>query len=133
MNKKGVSEIIGWVLMIGFAVAIGVMVSRWSLGQADEASQTIVQTSENDVRCSDVRMSYNCQELKNTGVFTIQKVNIISSCSIGPVGVKEAANLKPGGKEELDKVGCGQVSIIPIIKINEREVSCTVKKITKEC
>ena len=81
-TKRGVSVIIGWVLLVGLSVALAIMVTTWAKQHAEQTTQFIIQDVEGDLNCADVSLKAfvvnpPCTDLNisNTGYHTIIKVS----------------------------------------------------------
>lgn len=55
MNKRGVETIIGWVLLVGFTVALGALVSNWAIQQAKQINPE--KMANPDLYCDNMRLS----------------------------------------------------------------------------
>ena len=96
MNRRGESTVVAWVLMIALGVTLGILVSKWTFSQAEQSSQTIIDTAEDDSRCTEVNIAFNCEKLKNTGVFSVHGVRTISDKTNCKGDVKFNPKLDPG-------------------------------------
>jgi len=98
--KKGISALIGWVLLVGFSIAMAAFVTNWVIGQTEKfnpekvAGGSEIYCNEVFLSIQDVNMEDNqkgevaCKEyenanakilnlvLKNKGKFTITKVDV---------------------------------------------------------
>jgi len=83
MNKKGVSPLMAWILIIAFALALGAFIMNWATNQVGKFDPS--QNAE--LYCPDVDFSITnfCVksdysnvnfDLKNTGRYTIRKLTI---------------------------------------------------------
>lgn len=128
--KKGVSSLIAWVLLIGFAVTLAVFVSRWSLQQAQKSTSGVEDMVMGDIQCSDVAISGFCEngkiKIKNRGT-----LNIIGFRKDGKETMFEDDPLKPGGIAYPTGVYKG--SFVPIIEIEGKKVLCASQKQDFEC
>ena len=79
MKKKGISEVISWVLLIGITVVLATTVGIWIQEQTKTANKQILNE---DYLCNDVSFSATLSDctqpdisltIKNTGSFTIQE------------------------------------------------------------
>lgn len=143
MRKKGDSVLISWVLLVGFVVGLAAIVTMWVKDRAESTTQQQIDQAEQELRCADTSMNVavDCSssspdvKVTNTGKFTIQKIK---------------ARQPPNDPEDIDQVITPQQTvtlntnsnfnpleefdIVPIIKINEKEVVCSARKIThKSC
>ena len=53
-NKKGQGEFVAYVLLIGLAVTLAVLVGRWSIEQAQKSSENVVRQSEIEDKCNEI-------------------------------------------------------------------------------
>ena len=127
MMKKGVSELIAFVLLIGLAVTVGVFVSRWSLQQAQKSTGGIEDMVMGDIQCSDVDIQWICEgtsvKIKNRGTLTI-----VDFHKDGEL-MKMSEVLKPNSERSGFSTGV----YTPIIKIDEKLVYCSTKKQEFKC
>ena len=63
-SKKGISVWVSWVLIMGFAIALGVFFFSWIKGFAAESSEDIVERSDKITLCdsASVRIDKLCQD-----------------------------------------------------------------------
>ena len=139
MRKKGDSVLISWVLLVGFAIGLATIVTIWVKDRAESTTEDVINKAEEDMRCAEtaLNVAIDCvnapQDIKitNTGKFTIHKVKLRQGSTIDDVAKTiapqqtETLNTNWNTAEELD--------IIPIIKIEEKEVVCATRKITYSC
>lgn len=55
MNKKGVDTVIGWVLLVGFTIALGAIVSDWAIQQAKQINPD--KMANQGLYCDNMRLS----------------------------------------------------------------------------
>jgi len=85
-NNKGVSPIIAWVLLVGFAVTLGVVVTQWTKTHAEtEITETIKYVNTglecdnidfNVVYCNDLENVQHKFKIYNRGLKTITKFSL---------------------------------------------------------
>ncbi|HLD13036.1 MAG TPA: archaellin/type IV pilin N-terminal domain-containing protein [Candidatus Nanoarchaeia archaeon] len=148
MHKKGISEVISWVLLIGVTVVLATTIGVWMKQQAEQANEYILQE---DYLCNDVSFSAtlsDCNEpditltIKNTGSFTIQEFIIRQNGELTRNGlnIKEEnrlLTLKPGESitqpaEDLNidqPAADTRLELTPLYK----ETTCTERKIIITC
>lgn len=118
--KKGVSSLIAWVLLIGFAVTLAVFVSRWSLQQAQKSTEGVEEMVMGDIQCSDVAISGKCEGsnviITNRGTLTI--IGFYEKGKFNPLELKpkQPSGILPSG------------IYTPVIKIDSKQVVCTTQK-----
>lgn len=124
--KKGVSDLIAWVLLIGFAVSLGVFVTRWSLQQAEKSTSGVEAMGEEDIQCTDVAIRGYCDgnniKIKNKGT-----LNIIGFRKDNTEDMFENNPLAPNVGEKIRDAST-EIVIIPIIRIEEKKVICTSQR-----
>ncbi len=152
ISKKAQGEFVAYVLLIGMAVGLAVLVGRWSIGQSQSASESFVTQSEMEQTCSQITISgyvdcasgsSNKIKISNRGYLTVNKLRIQGSeCSgasteedIDPENGLPAEGLKPG--KTLDNSitvsdSCKYGLILPMIKIKDQDVGCIEKRIQIE-
>lgn len=140
--KKGQGNIIAWVLLVGFTISLAVLVGRWSLGQAGQATESIVGIGEADIRCEsaaigfDKCISYDGNvytfNIKNKGSLKIWKVRY-SGCGGDSKDYSFGSQSNLGLNEISGDIGCQataeEVSFVPFIKIEEKFIACSAKGI----
>ena len=156
-NKKGVSPLIAWVLLIGLSVSIGFLIINWAvqnipepepeLSFCDDVSLFLVSSSNEDLG----QISF---DVVNNGLFNITKFSFgvikpeeyenaqcIYSAEVAP-GTE--LSLQIGLETEYDDLNCpaegdgigraGEVYLIPWIRPIEGEdaINCNGKKLIIE-
>jgi len=137
MGKKGASEIIGWVLLVGLSISLAIMVITWAKQQAQGTSEYIITSVEGDVRCSEVAMKAfivdpPCQDINvsNTGYFTI--VEIAARHQFGTQNFP--VNLLPQqDSKRLNIQIPSQVELIPLVSSADGLLGCADRKIILTC
>lgn len=84
MRKRGISPLIAWVLLIGFSITAGLLVTRWAIDEFSNVSFP----EDTDVYCDNLQLDIDevCIDnpnnnsvrlnLSNEGSFTIKKLSI---------------------------------------------------------
>jgi hypothetical protein len=130
--KKGVSEIISWVLLLGFSVLLGTTIIMWSKQQTENYTEELTNMVENDINCRDVIyiVDTNCTAkttlVNNRGSFTIVKFIIRSSLSSSTLETE----IKPSSSLSLSippTYYSNGFDMIPFIKTNDKETGCSDK------
>ncbi len=129
-NKKAVSSLIAWVLLIGFAVTLGVFVTKWSLQQAQKSTTGIEEMVMGDIQCSDVAISGYCDESNNIKIKNRGTLTIAYLVEAGNLKTKHCEDLEPNSvcPEKL-KPG----KYIPVIFIDNKKVLCTTQQQEFKC
>jgi len=146
MKTKGQSNLLGWVLLIGFAVTLSVIVGGYIKNMASTSIEGVVENTENELACRDVSIlavekddnHHICDTstglitnlwIKNKGRRNIDKIRL-QGCSTENRNNRDI-DLKVNGLEkEINLNTCTTITIIPFIEGN---VGCSDKKITIEC
>jgi hypothetical protein len=107
--KKGISPLIGWVLLIGFSVSAGLLITTWAINQFDDDDLFPKNYEEYcnqvDLRLSDAGtcLDPNDQEftlnITNEGAFSIRRITLGRETSTFPLSsckrLLSAADLTP--------------------------------------
>lgn len=136
--RKGQGNVIAWVLLVGFAVSLAVLVGRWSIQQSQKSVSSIVETGEGDIMCENVAISAVCEcngdcnlDVSNKGTLNIYQLNI-GGCTTKDVG-KGDNNWYIGLNEKkeitLSKCSDELITLIPMIKIEDRLIGCANKEL----
>lgn len=122
--KKGQSQLIAYVLLIGFTVTIGILVGGWMLKEAKRVGTSTSEMAEKDTRCADVSIVQICEgnqlKLKNKGYFVITKLKVNN--------MDVPFNLAPNQAKAITLNIPS--TVIPFIKIEEKEYGCSNKALT---
>ena len=114
--KKGQGQLIGFVLLIGFTVVIGIMVGNWMI-QRSRSVEGIIEQGDTDAMCPDVQIDPICEggqiKIRNNGNFNVR--------------------LKINGGELTDKISLKKTSqslnigdtVIPFIEIRGKDYGCS--------
>jgi len=141
-NKKGISPLIATVLLIGFTVAMGVLVYLWLSGTLSlQAKKGELQCGPDDIAdlefsvpsCSNgadgVTIKVNNQGKKRIDGFWI---------AMNPTGLTplEVHNVKPGREEEIGLKSAdtvNDVEMIPVVIEDGNVKTCTSNAIKATC
>ena len=148
MRNKGQSEIISWVLLIGLAVSLAVIVTVWTREQAEESIEGVVSKSESDYRCNEVSFNavVDCNtgnvDVVNKGNFNIHRFIVHEYMKNGNTETLTKETAKPlevGKNTPQDLYTISQtgniksIDLIPVIKIDKEYVGCVERKLVFEC
>ncbi len=138
INKKGQGEFVAYVLLIGLAVALSVIVSKWSLDQSKRAGDNLIRSNDIEEKCNEISLSgfVNCPDtqkitITNRGNLIIKSLRITGedNKNCGFSGDQEV-NLKPGKSVTKNLNNCNTALILPLMKIsNDEIVGCSEKKL----
>ena len=133
--KKGVSEIISWVLLIGFAVSLAAIVTMWTLRNTETTTEGVVKMVRGDIKCSEVfiNLAIDCTTktltVINDGKFKIDKLMIRADSSSETI----EANLMPGKEQSLNIDFINNIEVIPLVKLDKEFIGCSDKAKEVEC
>ena len=142
--KKGVSEPISWILLVGLGIMLAGIVTVWVKDTAESTSERIITNVENDLRCNDI--SINAYEktpplcsqilIQNRGTFSIagiktRQINIVED-------IVFESPLLPGKDASIDlniltPPPDNKIGIIPITKVGKDFIACMEKEISILC
>ena len=130
-NRKGVSLIISYVILIGFSISLAIMVSMWMKGQSEEVVESW-ETYDCDIDCQDVFLSVcygDGLSVTNRGNFNIKALRIQNSTG------SEIFLVNIGlGETEVLNIGEQPINIVPAINNEGNYCFCADKKIeVDEC
>ncbi|HLD13038.1 MAG TPA: archaellin/type IV pilin N-terminal domain-containing protein [Candidatus Nanoarchaeia archaeon] len=149
MNKKAISPLIATVLLIGFTIALAVIVTNWGLNYVKGTTDRTSQQTEEALSCinnldfeiTDVSCEDNTITVDNKGSNTIEALTfrIHAGGDVLPIGTEgmPAFGIKTyaGTDYDFDLIGGTKVEAIANISINGKEVTCSqvVKERKFEC
>ena len=79
-EKRGIAEIVTWILLLGFAVVLAVSIFVWQKSQTEELTKESVQYLEGKLECEDISINIirgeDCSRvgIVNKGKFTIDAI-----------------------------------------------------------
>ncbi len=53
MRKKGDSQIISWVLLVGFVIGLATIVTMWVKDRAESSTKDQIDLAEQEIRCAE--------------------------------------------------------------------------------
>ncbi len=99
--KKAISPLIGWVLLVGFAVVMGAIVTNWTINHVRDLP--VGETQQKEIYCDNVRLGVNtCRyhddtllnlDIENKGKYTVKSLVIHRRTGDSPTGYCYALNL----------------------------------------
>ena len=134
-NKKAVSQIISWVLLIGLTISIAIFVTKWTLDQAKQTTEGVTKLVTEDVRCSSVALNAvrDCSnensillKISNKGTLTIRGLIIRKYSGTQVQKIEESIEILPQQTTDLN-IGTNydKIEIIPKIKVDKEEIGCS--------
>ena len=134
--KKGISEIISWVLLIGFAVSLAAIVTIWTLRNTEQTTEGVVKMVTKAIRCSDafINLGVDCTTktltIKNDGRFKIEKLIIRTGVTSNTV----EQTLRPNEDKTLYKRDfTDTVEVVPLLKLDKEFIGCSDKSKEVKC
>lgn len=139
-QKKGISEIISYVLILGLAVALGAMISVWYQSTTQKQTSGIINPIEGTSQCQDVNVNVafdyqNCAiAVYNTGTSLINSFKVTYSDSNNEVNITDyhvkilprLSNTIPlAGIVGINPSSLSYVSVVPIVIVNKQPYYCT--------
>lgn len=137
--KKGISDLVAWVLLIGFAVSLGVFVTRWSLQQAEKSTSGVEEMIMGDVQCNDVAIYGVCEKNANganTGyvIITNKGTLTITLTTYENNMLRDKGTLVPKGFTSLPaKLNGVKITYTPKLVVEDKIILCTDQKQDFEC
>ena len=154
MNKKGQSEFVAYVLLIGLAVTLAVIVGQWSINQSQDSSSNVVNQAAISEKCdlTSIASYIKCVDntagspepkevhILNKGNLEIKNLKVISeSVNCLPSGYNKEkgkeVNLKPNTdvrnphKIQLTNFNCNSIIVSPFVKVNDDLYGCSEKRV----
>lgn len=140
-TKKGMSDIVAWVLLIGLSVALAAIVTVWTKQQVSKTTEFIIEDVEGDIQCADVSFKAfianpPCSgiNISNTGYHKIIRVSLRTQFMNQPQQVD--VNLLPQTDSKVLNINVptqGGVDIIPIIQSSKGLIGCADRKLVITC
>ena len=113
--KRGASQIIAAILLIGFAVTVAMLVMNWATKHAEETTESIIGDVEGGINCEKVRINVlsvdeTCSKIRisNNGYLKIEQVLIRS-------------------------LGENQIEVIPMVQGKRNQITCKDSSIILPC
>ena len=141
MNKKGASEIISWVLLIGMTIALATIVSLWIRSTTEKDIKQITEPINEDLICNEVSFNVNltndCKnpKISNKGNFKIDDFIIRINSQMIVNGNKNTWDelINPGQTKVLNStltaIPGDEIEFIPIV----RNSTCTLRGVKVTC
>ena len=117
-TKRGASEAIVFVLLVGFAVTIAIIVINWSVGHTKELTEAGIDFVEKNIECDKVGMN-----VKDISAGDCSSLEIINK---GYLKISKVITRSPDDNK---------IEVIPVIILGEtnKEIGCKDKSIVLEC
>lgn len=139
-SKKGISEIISYVLILGLAVALGAMITIWYQSTTEKQTSGIINPIEGTSQCQDVNVNVafdydHCAiSVYNTGTSLINSFKITYSDSDGGVNITDyqipipprlSETISLLSVEGITASSVSYISVVPIVIVNKQPYYCT--------
>ena len=152
-KRKGIGQVLTWVLLLGFAVALATVIFFWASKHTEKVSGTTISYVEGGMQCEQVAINFDetygsaCSEdviVQNVGYLKVSKLSI-RKVSEDPA-YKDAfeASLMPQASYNISQdmnvtleLGGSlleaTLEVVPILEINGEFIGCNNKAAAKEC
>lgn len=138
-TKKGMSEIIAWILLLGFSISLAVLIFNWTRTHTQELTESTVSFVEGKLECQEIAINVvtndDCSTITitNKGKLTIDQLAIRTFRQNYENTLMETTKLAPKQSKQLNILSSNKIEVIPIVKIKEKLVGCNDKRILNEC
>jgi FlaG/FlaF family flagellin (archaellin) len=143
-DKKGISVLISWVLMVGFVVGLAAMVTMWSTGFIGNLTEQQLSQKEKDIHCQSIKIAVGCTydqsgvtvKIKNKGNFNVHGARIRFKLSGGTSKDEEVVDLLRVNTEitrSFSMTNTETIEIFPKGKIDEDSESFYCPKVPADC
>lgn len=127
IHKKGISPIIAWVLILGFTIALGAIVTNWYLQQSKKTTESTLGTMEGEMECNDVKINVAFTQsasgcvlkVSNTGMLRIDSIRVNNKQMSYDKNPKEYRNYS-----NTDICSQTKITVLPLIKRDKNLVAC---------
>jgi len=148
LSKKGVTPVVGFVLLLGFSIAIGASIFLMTSKHTTEIISSSTEYLEGGLHCEDVKIDVMVQDpdacalsVSNVRFQNIEQLRIFKSDYDVISYIYKDKILQPRTENRpsaeytaiLNTSYCGSISVTPIIKIDDKFATCRDKTITVDC
>lgn len=135
-GKKGVSQIIAFVLLMSFAVGLGTVVILWYSQSTEKQAEALITPAEGKMECENALVNVqfpdaNTLKIYNAGTITFESVKVICTSGGERVNIgSEIGKVYPKSLSEginLLLQDCDEAQgfeVIPIIEVGGSPFSC---------
>lgn len=141
--------VIGWVLLVGFAVTIGILVYNWSTDYAEQSVISVVNFVSGKTECTDVSINVILciggfsqaekvgMNITNKGLFNIYgvSVNVFTDGNAhhaefygereGKINVKNSRTIVT----DISVTSIEFIEVTPVLEINQELIGCSDRKV----
>ena len=139
LSKKGISPVIAWVLIVGFTMVLGLIVSNWYIQQSKATAKSALGSLESSIECNDIKINVafirkpdasECWlKVSNTGMLKIAKVKINGEDYVYERNPKEYWNYtKTRDIPTLCDANL-KVTVLPILETDKDLITCNNDRI----
>ena len=152
-SKKGVSPVIGWILLVGLAITLAGVVTVWMKSTATETAERMTISVGTDIQCSDVSINAyeyqggikcNTTNLINRGYFAIEAVRVRVIGDVQDIFFPDILNpaenktLMPGENISINLnisnlPSNNKIGLVPVVNIDGSMIACMTKEISVSC
>lgn len=140
-SKKAIAPIISFVLLLGFAVALGTGVFLWQARQTERLGESVIRYASGVMDCQELNFNVRSRDgctsifVSNSGFFNIDGFVIRSFSSLGMGSEVEEAFVKAQGSDTLNVglVDAEKVEVMPVVKLEGELVGCQDKVREVDC
>ena len=138
-SKKGMSEIIAWILLLGFSISLAVIIFNWTRTHTEELTESTVSFVEGKLECQEIAINVATNDdcstitITNKGKLTIDQLAIRTFRQDYENTLMETTKLAPKQSKQLNILSSNKIEVIPIVKIKEKLIGCNDKRILNEC
>lgn len=131
-NRRGVGQIVSWILLLGLAVALGTGIFLWQVRQTEELGSSTIRFASGVMECQNLNFnaysSKGCTEvtIKNSGYFSIDGfvVRIFSSFGVGGEVKEVFVKAQKSGVLSVGVVDAEKVEVMPVVSVEGELVGC---------
>ncbi len=135
INKRGISQIVAFVLLISFAVGLGTIVMMWYTSTTEKQSATMIGPAEGNIDCENanlnIRPNYDDCTISvfNTGTVTIHRLKftpqILEDSDTVDVEIKPIRGQHVNVTVNTLVPNSEGLEVIQSIKVNNQVYTCT--------
>lgn len=143
-KKKGISEVVSWVLLLGFTIGLAVTVFTWTRDYTKTQTESTVSYIEGRIECQEIMInvlvnkSQPCQGfiVSNRGKLKIDKILVRIFNNNNPVGsYMYNLSLNPLQNQYVfnSSLTGNRIEVMPLTKVSNKLVGCKEKTIKENC
>ena len=140
MKKKGISPIVGWVLMLGLAISLAAVTIIYVKSTTEERVDDTVTFIESGLQCDEIFWNINYVDdmfmIKNAGGKSIKGFVVKETLKTGVVDNLDVDQIIPPGENYLFNqipinklLRINKIDFVPLVEIDNDKVGCNNKRI----